>query len=465
MDINMLRTASWGMCRAIVAICMLCFSCSVHAGKRLVKVTEPTYEDVTDFIFGRIVVFNGKLGGIVSSDGKVIVPCVSPVVVDGYSGSDGVAYYYDDTTKRGTLVDIDGNKVAELPDGVLSNSFQHFNKGQLHVFTLEGSKLLPTMKWGIADTSGRLIVPTIYDAMGAMSEGLINAYINKKGGYILPDGKVAHQFVYDAAYPFSNGVAKVGKIVHGKLKFGLIDKDGQQVVPMEYDAMQDGFSDGLKVVGKLDVKHGKWSYGFIDATGKVVIPLKFSMAGTFNEGLCAVKDNEHKHNVAFINIAGDIVIPYIEKSDLFGMPMFNDGACILRCSGKAGAIGKDGSVIVPFEYDNETFLDKSPDFLRVNGASFRQPVFVNGLSIMRKKGKWGVIDKTGKAIIPTEYEQIIGSKTHAYFMVKQKGKWGLVDAGGNMLLPPAYQALKINADEDMVCYKENKKWGFMKIED
>lgn len=145
------------------------------------------------------------------------------------------------------------------------------------------------MKWGIADTSGRLIVPTIYDAMGAMSEGLINAYINKKGGYILPDGKVAHQFVYDAAYPFSNGVAKVGKIVHGKLKFGLIDKDGQQVVPMEYDAMQDGFSDGLKVVGKLDVKHGKWSYGFIDATGKVVIPLKFSMAGTFNEGLCAAR--------------------------------------------------------------------------------------------------------------------------------------------------------------------------------
>ena len=72
---------------------------------------------------------------------------------------------------------------------------------------------------------------------------------------------------------------------------------------------------------------------------------------------------------------------------------------------------------------------------------------------------------SGKAIIPTEYEQIIGSKTHAYFMVKQKGKWGLVDAGGNMLLPPAYQALKINADEDMVCYKENKKWGFMKIED
>lgn len=412
-----------------------------------------------------MVVFSGKLGGIISSDGKEIIPCVSPVVVDGYSGPDGVAYYYDGVTKRGTLIDMDGNKVAELPDGVLSNSFQRFNKGQLHVFRLEGNKMLPTMKWGVIDKSGKLIVPTIYNAMGAMSDGLINAYINGKGGYILPDGKVVHQFVYDEAYPFSNGLAKVGQRKHGKIKYGLIDREGNIVVPVEYDSMQDGFSDGLKAVGKLDAKSGKWSYGFIDTNGNVAIPLKFSMVGTFNEGLCAVKDNEHKHNVAFINVSGDIVIPYIEKSDLFGMPMFNDGACILRCSGKAGAIDNKGNVIVSFEYDNETFLDKSPDFFRVNGASFRLPVFVNGLSIMRKKGKWGVLNKAGKCIIPVEYEQIIGSKTYSYFMVRQKGKWGLIDAGGNMLLPPTYQGLNINADEDMVCYKENKKWGFMKIED
>lgn len=461
------RAAGTDLFRTAAAACLLCLSCHVHAGKRLVRVIEPAYDAVTSFMFGRMAVFNSKgMGGIVTSGGKEILPCVSPVVVPAYSGPDGVAYYYDSAAGRGTLIDMDGNKVAVLPEGVLSNTAQRFNKGMLHVFVLEGSKMLPKMKWGMADTSGKIVVPTVYDAMGAVSEGMINAYLNGKGGYILPDGKVAQQFIYDEAYPFSNGLAKVGQRKHGKMKYGLIDKAGNIVSPMEYDVMQDGFGDGLKAVGKQDVKSGKWSYGFLDKNGKVAIPLKFSMVGTFNEGLCAVKDNEHKYRVVFIDTHGDIVIPYIEKSDMVGgMPMFNEGACIICCTGKAGAIDNKGNVIVPFEYDNETFLDKSPDFFRVNGADYRLPVFVNGLAVMRKKGRWGVLDKTGKCIIPAEYEQIVGSKTCSYFMVRQKGKWGLIDAAGNMLLPPVYQDLSINQDEDMVCYKENKKWGFMKMED
>lgn len=460
------RSAGADMFRAAAAACLLCLSCHVHAGKRLVRVIEPTYDVVTNFMFGRMAVFNSKgMGGIVTSGGKEILPCVSPVVVPAYSGPDGVAYYYDSAAGRGTLIDMDGNKVAVLPEGVLSNTAQRFNKGMLHVFVLEGSKMLPKMKWGMADTSGKIVVPTVYDAMGAVSEGLINAYINGKGGYILPDGKVAQQFIYDEAYPFSNGLAKVGQRKHGKMKYGLIDRGGNVVVPLEYDSMQDGFSDGRKAVGKLDIKSGKWSYGFIGTDGEVAVPLKFSMVGTFNEGLCAVTDREHKDNIAFINTAGDIVIPYIDKSDLFGMPVFNDGACILRCSGKAGAIDRNGNVIVPFEYDNETFLDKSPDFLHVNGAALRLPVFVNGLAVMRKKGRWGVFDKAGRSIIPAEYEQIVGSRTRAYFFVRKKGRWGMVDSAGSMLLPPVYQDLSINQDEDMVCYKEDKKWGFMKIFD
>lgn len=460
------RAAGTDIFRAAAAACLLCLSCHVHAGKRLVRVIEPAYATVTNFMFGRMAVFNSKgMGGIVTSGGKEILPCVSPVVVPAYSGPDGVAYYYDSAAGRGTLIDMDGNKVAVLPEGVLSNTAQRFNKGMLHVFVLEGSKMLPKMKWGMVDTSGKIVVPTVYDAMGAVSEGLINAYINGKGGYILPDGKVAQQFIYDEAYPFSNGLAKVGQRKHGKMKYGLIDRGGNVVVPLEYDSMQDGFSDGRKAVGKLDIKSGKWSYGFIGTDGEVAVPLKFSMVGTFNEGLCAVTDREHKDNIAFINAAGDIVIPYIDKSDLFAMPVFNDGACILRCSGKAGAIDRNGNVIVPFEYDNETFLDKSPDFFHVNGAALRLPVFVNGLAVMRKKGRWGVFDKAGRSIIPAEYEQIVGSRTRAYFFVRKKGRWGMVDSAGSMLLPPVYQDLSINQDEDMVCYKEDKKWGFMKIFD
>ncbi|MFA4046319.1 WG repeat-containing protein [Prevotella sp. PCHR] len=468
MKTKRLSKVSVDMLRVLIVICLLCPSNHGHAKKRLVKVIEPTYYQVNKFLFGRIVVFNKEsMGGIVTSEGKEILPCISPSVVNEYSGPDGVAYYYNKETRHGTLIDMDGNKVAELPDGVYSNPIQHFNKGLLHVYKLEGSKLLPTMKWGMADTSGKVVVSPVYEAMGGVSEGLINVYLNKKGGYIQTDGTVVHQMIYDEAYPFYNGVAKVGRIESGKMKYGLIDKEGNMVTPMEYDSMQDDFSDGLKAVGKLDTKSGTWSYGFIDTRGKVAVPLKYSQVGTFNEGLCAVRDKEHKYMVAFIDTRGESVIPYIDKSDVVGnvMPRFNDGACILYTAGKVGVIDKEGKAIVPFEYDNGTFLDKTPDFFNVNGAQNRVPMFVNDRAVMMHKGKWGVIDKTGRNVIPAEYNQIVGTKSHSYFLVKQNSKWGLVDAEGNMLLPAAYQALTINEDEAMVCYKENNKWGFMRIVD
>lgn len=81
------RAAGTDMFRAAAAACLLCLSCHVHAGKRLVRVIEPTYDVVTNFMFGRMAVFNSKgMGGIVTSGGKEILPCVSPVVVPASSG-------------------------------------------------------------------------------------------------------------------------------------------------------------------------------------------------------------------------------------------------------------------------------------------------------------------------------------------------------------------------------------------
>lgn len=451
--------------RVFIVLCMLCLSVNGYAKKRAVKVIEPKYDNVANFCCDRLWVFNKSLGGVVDTEGNEILPCVSPSVVHEYSGLNGVAYYFNKDTQRGTLIDRDGKKVAELPEGVLSNTFMHFNKGILPVFKLEGGKLLPVQKWGMIDTYGNLIVPTIYNALGTMREGFINAYLNGMGGYILPDGSVVHQFVYDAAYPFYNGLAKVGRNEHGKLKFGLIDKDGNLVTPIEYDFMQDDFSDGLKKVGKLDTKSGKWSYGFIDTNGNVAIPLKFSQTGVFNDGLCSVCDKEHKAEIGFINKDGDMVIPFVKKSDMIGvMPMFSDGLCIMY-AGKVGVIDKSGNVVVPFEYDNGTFLDKNIGFLNVSGAESYLRLFVNGLVVLKYKGKWGVFGKTGKDVIPAVYDQIVATRTHTYFFVKQKGKWGMVDAEGNMILSAVYQDLKINDDENMVCYKENNKWGFMKLVD
>ena len=71
-------------------------------------------------------------------------------------------------------------------------------------------------------------------------------------------------------------------------KWGVINTEGKEVVPLKYDDV-DYFSEGLAAV-KLN---GKW--GFVDKEGKEVIPLKYDSVGSFHEGLAGVYLNGGKY--------------------------------------------------------------------------------------------------------------------------------------------------------------------------
>lgn len=67
-------------------------------------------------------------------------------------------------------------------------------------------------------------------------------------------------------------------------KWGYIDKQGEIVIPIQYDDA-GFFSEGLARVRV----NGK--YGFIDTKGNMVIPAVYDEAYGFSEGLAQVKIN------------------------------------------------------------------------------------------------------------------------------------------------------------------------------
>ena len=88
------------------------------------------------------------------------------------------------------------------------------------------------------------------------------ALVNKRGmwGFIDRTGRVAIEFLYNDALPYSDGLALVKK----GFKFGFIDKNGVMVIPAKYyDARS--FHDGMARVQHIK----KW--GFIDRSGVFVI--------------------------------------------------------------------------------------------------------------------------------------------------------------------------------------------------
>ncbi|NYR10867.1 WG repeat-containing protein [Psychrobacter sp. BI730] len=89
-------------------------------------------------------------------------------------------------------------------------------------------------------------------------------------------------------------------------KYGFINKNGQNVIPIEYDSIHPEFSEGLLGVEK----EGK--YGFVNKNGKEVIPIEYDYVGYFSEDLAAVG---REGRSGFIDKQGEVVIP-IEYDDI-----------------------------------------------------------------------------------------------------------------------------------------------------
>lgn len=86
---------------------------------------------------------------------------------------------------------------------------------------------------------------------------------------------------YDYVGSFVDGLALVGK----DGKWGFINTDGQEQIPLRYDDLNP-FSEGL-----ADVRlGGKW--GFVNAEGKVVIPIKYEFVYPFEDGKAYVQSED-----------------------------------------------------------------------------------------------------------------------------------------------------------------------------
>lgn len=91
--------------------------------------------------------------------------------------------------------------------------------------------------------------------------------------------------------------------------------------------------------------------------------------------------------------------------------------------------------------------------------------FVGGLARVRKDGKWGLIDKTGKVVIPIKYTQADNFLEGASAMAVQKGsKYGLVNRSGVEITKIEYEAyILFTHKDDLALVKKGGKYGFMNM--
>lgn len=116
-------------------------------------------------------------------------------------------------------------------------------------------------------------------------------YVNKNRGYIDHSGHIVIPAIYQAATAFSEGRASVGqpdpkgkkdRITGGvRWLWGYIDPKGQPITPMCFERARE-FSEGFAAV----YQNGKC--GYIDRKGDFLLEPQFENGFEFSEGLATV---------------------------------------------------------------------------------------------------------------------------------------------------------------------------------
>ena len=354
----------------VILFCVL-FPTAMASGRAVRVSPEPAMEYfiVGDFFEGLARVENGGKCGFIDKTGNVVIPLEYDA--DRYSHfSEGLALVYK------------GGQYAAASQRIM-----------------EGGKC------GFVDQSGKVVIPLEYDNATYFSEGLAIVEKNGRQYIINTKGNIVASLnsYYDRFDSFSDGLASVGK----DGKYGFINKTGEEVIPVgKYESAWRPFSDGLAVAGKRILIDGgptyRVEYGFIDKTGVVAIPFEYSFVSTFSDGLAAVRKGG---KLGVVDTTGKVVIPL--EYDNIGV--FSEGLMSFNKDGKQGYMDRDGKVVISLsaDYEQASFAgDPLAPFHDGFAVIYGQVRESGSIMDMATYAKWGIIDKTGREIIPLEYDYI-----------------------------------------------------------
>jgi hypothetical protein len=241
--------------------------------------------------------------------------------------------------------------------------------------------------------------------------------------------------IYDEVRAFSGGLAavRIGSHEDKSIKWGFIDTSGNEVIPPQYDYVED-FSDGLALVYNYNEDGNRHTERFfIDKTGEIVIELdsKYNWVFSFYGGVAQVNVG-NPGGFGFIDRTGREIIPlnygYINPSH--NMPYFHEGllAATDRIGSSAGFIDMSNNTVIPFNF---RYTRSFSEGMAAVGGFETLEVLDCGSSIVTDK--WGFINKSGDLIIPIIYDAVSSFKEGLAF-VGLGDEWGYINKDGDVVI-------------------------------
>ena len=325
------------------------------------------------------------------------------------------------------MKDFTENRIVEFQIDYPRYPFKNELKQNMNYMNTQFIPFILKGKWGFIGVKGQILIKPTYSFVGQFSEGLALVSFENKIGFIDKTGQIVIPLIYEEAEPFHNGLSVVGL---GN-NYGIINRNNEIIVPLNYEFIGE-FNDSLALISVND------KAGFVDLDGKIIIDIKYETASDYKNGLSIVEIDGRQ---GLINKKGKIVLP-IEFSKIH---LENQSIRIQR-NIKYGLLTYKGDTILPFEYD---YISK----------------FSSGLALIQIGNKYGYCNQKGQIIIKPSYyftnEALIWADfIKGYAKFSRKDKFGIIDSTGKEVVPAIFENLKDYSPSQLFPVKKNGAWGF-----
>lgn len=429
------------------------------------KLTKAIYDEITGLPYkeGELLVKKDEQYGVINIKGKELIKTAyEKITVDGYytdinqysySGyivsvktEEGYRYGYIDCEGKmilkpeynelSRITEIEDNQnvymigakngqygITKNEKNLVNNEYQSIRYDSVNnVLVVEKSK-----KYGIVNLDGKLIVPVEYNQIDIT--GVYLYAQNEQGTTVYnSNGTQANIDTNVAILNTSNEKYRIRINNENGTKYGVIGKEGQQIIEEKYNYLEYLFEN------YFIVSNEKSKLGIIDDKENQKLEIKY-------DSVQKIQDT-------------DLIQATIIESkttQIFDKQMKS------ICEMKDAKLEKTGEYIKIYNEQETRYFDKDGKELKNT-----QVYSTNKLFAKEENGKWGFVDNNGQKVVDYTYDKITEFNEYGFAAVKKDGKWGSINEQGQVVQEPIYE-LNEDTEPFFIGTYYQVKYGFGEV--
>lgn len=429
------------------------------------EIAKPIYDEIEGLPYkeGELLVKQNDKYGVINIKGSKLINIeYEQITVDGYyteqNGYKYAGYIVSNKTQEGYrygYIDNNGklilkpeynqlSRITEIEDNdnayllgakngqfgvtkkekeLIKNEYQSITYDTTNqVFLIERSK-----KYGVASLEGKIIVPAQYDQIDVTG---VYLYAKDSQGTTVynTNGTEANIDTNIAILNTNNEKYKIRINSENDTKYGVIGKDGKQIIEEKYNYIEYLYDDYFIV----SMENSK--LGVIDDKDNVKIQIE-------NDSLQKVQNTSIIQAV----IAKDNITKLYDKDML------------KICEMKDAKIEVKDNYIVIYNENEKKYFNKEGKEIK------NTEVYINNnLFAQQKDNKWGFADKNGNMVVEAKYDKVTEFNEYGFASVQRNGKWGAINTQGEEVVEPVYN-FKDELEPSFIGRYYQVKYGFGEV--